>query len=94
MKLTEAQIVELYFEGELDVDGTKLTTVHEGSFEQDGKYQTADIIFTDGERYYMSYVVRSGSPFTDWNYVDYGDADVTEVEKREVTVTEWIEVRK
>lgn len=92
MKLTQKQVNQLFSEEEIEVEGVTLTTVEEGDFEQDGKFQSADIIFTDGEKHYRSYVYRSGSPFTDWYYEDYGDADVDEVEKREVTVTKWVGV--
>ena len=90
VKLTQEQLISLYFEGEIEVDGVTLTTVEEGDFSQDGKYQTAKLIFTDGEKYYSGFISRSGSPFTDWHYDDYGDADVTEVEKREITVVTWM----
>ncbi|MEH6941642.1 hypothetical protein [Bacillus sp. JJ722] len=92
MKLTQKQVIELYFEEEIEVEGVKLTTVEEGDFEQDGKYQSAGLIFTDGKKHYRSYVTRSGSPFTDWHYNDYGDADIDEVEKREITVTSWVAI--
>lgn len=93
MKLTERQVVEMFLDGGLTLEGgTELGVVEEGDFEQDGKYQSAEIIFTDGTKFYCAYVTRAGSPFTDWEYVDYGDADITEVEKREVTVTKWVAV--
>ena len=92
MNLTQKQVNDLFFGEEVEVDGVRLLTVEEGEFEQDYKYQSAQIIFTDGAKHYSAYVTRSGSPFTDWHYDDYGDADVTEVEKREVTVTKWVAV--
>jgi hypothetical protein len=92
MKLTQSQVNELFFEGEIEVNGLKLTTVEEGEFEQDHKYQSAELIFTDGEKHYSAFVTRSGSPFTDWDYDDYGDASVAEVEKREVTIVRWVAV--
>lgn len=92
MKLLQSEINELQSEGEIEVAGVTYKTVEEGDFEQEGKYQSAELIFTDGEKHYRSYVSRSGSPFTDWEYDDYGDADVDEVEKREVTVTKWVSV--
>lgn len=92
MKLTQKQLIELWREEELEVNGVTLTVVEEGEFEQDYKYQSAQIIFTDGSKNYSGYITRSGSPFTDWEYEDYGDADLTEVEKREVTVTKWVAV--
>lgn len=94
MKLTESQAVELFLDEEIEVDGTKLTLVEEGDFKQDGKYQSADIIFTDGKDYYRTYITRAGSPFTDWEYIDYGDAVVDKVEKREITVTRWVTVKE
>ena len=92
MKLTQEQVIELWREEEIEVNGITLTVVEVGDFEQDGKYQYADIIFTDGFKHYRTYITRSGSPFTDWVYVDYGDAVIDEVEKREVTVTRWVSV--
>lgn len=92
VKLTQEQLINLYFEEEIEVDGIKYTTVEEGDFEQDGKYQSAELIFTDGTKHYRGYISRSGSPFTDWHYDDYGDADIDEVEKQEVTVTAWVSV--
>ena len=92
MKLTQEQVNELFFEGDIEVDGVTLTTVEEGDFEQDYKFQSAELIFTDGEKFYKSEVIRSGSPFTDWEYVDWGVADVYEVEKVEVTVEKWANV--
>ena len=92
MKMTQKQVNQLFSEEEIEIDGVTLTTVEEGDFEQDGKSQSAELIFTDGEKFYRSYIYRSGSPFTEWYYEDYGDADIDEVEKREVTVTRWVGV--
>ncbi|MDK1004054.1 hypothetical protein [Bacillus subtilis] len=92
MKLTQEQLNELFFEEEIEVDGITLKVVEEGDFEQDGKYQAAELIFTDGEKFYSGFISRSGSPFSDWIYDDWGDADITEVEKREVVVTKWVAV--
>lgn len=93
MKLTMTQVNELFFEGEIEADGKHLTVVEEGEFEQDGKTQSAELIFRDGEKFYRAYVYRSGSPFTDWDYDDWGDADVQEVEKREVKITRWVAIK-
>ncbi|MDQ0174433.1 hypothetical protein [Bacillus chungangensis] len=93
MKITQEQINELFFEGEIEVNGAKYKTVEEGDFEQGVKYQTAHLIFTDGKKHYLSYVTRSGSPFTDWEYEDWNDAAVYEVEQREVVVKEWAVVK-
>lgn len=90
MKLTKKQVNQMFSEGGLEEDGLNLRVVEEGEFEQDYKYQSAEVIFTDGEKFYSATVTRSGSPFTDWYYEDYGYADITEVEKREVTITKWV----
>lgn len=92
MKLSQEQVIELWREEEIEVNGITLSIVEVGEFEQDGKYQDADIIFTDGTKHYRTYITRSGSPFTDWEYEDYGDAVIDEVEKREVTITRWVSV--
>ena len=92
MKMTQKQVNQLFSEEEIEIDGVTLTTGEEGDFEQDGKSQSAELIFTDGEKFYRSYIYRSGSPFTEWYYEDYGDADIDEVEKREVTITRWVRV--
>lgn len=92
MNLTQKQVIELWREEEIEVNDVTLELVEEGDFEQDYKYQSAQIIFTDGTKHYSAFITRSGSPFTDWEYQDYGDADITEVEKREVTVTKWVAV--
>jgi hypothetical protein len=92
MKMTNKQAQELFFEEEITIDGITYETVEEGDFEQDGKYQTAELIFTDGTKFYQTEITRSGSPFSDWYYEDYGDADLIEVEKKEVTITRWVQV--
>lgn len=92
MKLTQEQVNDLFFEGAIEVDGVTLEVEVEGEFSQDHKWQTAELIFTDGEKFYRSYVTREGSPYTDWYYYDCDDAEVYEVEKREITVTRWVNV--
>lgn len=89
--LSQEQVNELFFEEEIEVDGVTYTTVEEGEFEQDGKYQSAQLIFTDGSKFYAGDVTRSGSPFSDWEYDDWGDGSY-EVEQREVVVTKWVAV--
>lgn len=92
IKLTQAQVNELFSEGGGEFDGVGYEVIEEGEFSQDYKYQTAAVIFTDGERNYRSYITRSGSPFSDWHYEDHGMADIDVVEKREVTVSRWVAV--
>lgn len=94
MELTIEQLEDLYFEGTLDHDGKILVVEEEGEWEQDHKFQSLELIFTDGERYYRGYIGRSGSPFTEWTYDSeiYGSsslADITRVEQVEITTTVW-----
>ena len=92
VKFSQEQINELFFEEEITIGGVKYETVEEGDFEQDGKCQSAELIFTDGTRFFRGWVTRSGSPFTDWHYDDSGDDEAHEVVKKEVTVTRWVAV--
>lgn len=92
VKLTQEQLNEIYCEGEVEANGVTYREVELGEWAQDYKYQNAEVIFTDGEKTYRGYVTRSGSPFTDWHWNDYGDADISEVEKREVTITKWVAI--
>lgn len=98
MKITVEQLEDLTFEGGLDLeDGTGLSVVEEGEWEQDSKMQSKEVIFTDGSKYYRGYIGRSGSPFTDWTYDSeiYGEdelADIVEVVEKEITVTKWVTV--
>lgn len=92
VKITNRELVELWREEKTVINGIHYKVVEEGEWDGAGeKYQTLDVIFTDGNRFYRGYVTRSGSYFSDWNYDDYGDADIDEVEKRTRTVeiTEW-----
>jgi hypothetical protein len=73
-------------------DGFEL--VEEGDFVQDGKYQVAEMIFLFEGKHYAYYIERSGSPFTDWTYewewlAKDSLVSCSEVQKVEVTTTEW-----
>lgn len=93
IKLTAEEAIELHSDGEVTTEqGVILEAVETGEWEQDYKYQNASVVFTDGARFYSTTITRSGSPFTDWEYVDYGDADVTEVQKISVVVERWVNV--
>lgn len=89
-KMTLEEVTQLFFEEEIEIAGVKYTTVEEGDFEQDGKMQYARLIFTDGDTFFRTYISRSGSPFTDWYYEDYGDADIDIVTKQTITIEEWV----
>lgn len=89
-KMTQEEVIQLFFEGDIVIDDEFYTVEDEGDFEQDGKYQYARLIFTDGDTYFRAYIQRSGSPFTDWHYDDYGDADIDIVTKQTITIEEWV----
>ncbi|UKS30195.1 hypothetical protein LOZ80_15140 [Paenibacillus sp. HWE-109] len=78
VKLTQKQLIELRRYEELELPDGKLTVVEEGEWDGAGeKYQTLELIFTDGERFFRGTITRSGSYFSDWSYDDYGGADIT-----------------
>lgn len=92
VKVSNKQLIELWREGSLTVGESTFTVIEEGDWDGAGeKYQKLNVVFTDGERRYRSCISRLGSYFSDWEYVDFGDADIDEVEKitRTVTVTQW-----
>lgn len=92
VKMTRKQLIELWREGEIEIAGITYKIAEKGEWDGAGeKYQTLDVVFTDGERHYRGSITRSGSYFSDWNYDDYGDADIDEVTKvaRTYTVEEW-----
>lgn len=92
VKMTQEQLNELWSEETLEIDGVTYSVVEEGEWEGAGeKYQTLEVIFTDGERFYRGTISRSGSYFSDWYYTDWGDAGITEVAKvtRTIEVTRW-----
>lgn len=73
-------------------DGVELRVVEEGDWLSEGKYESCEVIFTDGERFYSAEATRSGSYFSDYTYNsewDDGDADVVEVRKVTKTVEIW-----
>lgn len=73
-------------------DGVELKVVEPGDWISDGKYETCEVIFTDGERFYSASASRSGSYFSDYSYEsewDDGDADVVEVHKVTKTIEVW-----
>lgn len=87
VKLTQKQLIALWREEELEGPGGKLTVVEDGEWDGAGeKYQSLEVIFTDGERFFSGTITRSGSYFSDWNYDDYGNADISEVRKVTKTI--------
>lgn len=97
VKITNKQLIELSREDTLSIGDVTYTVVEAGDWDGAGeKYQSLDVVFTDGQRNYRGDIVRSGSYFSDWEYVDWGDADIDEVQKvtRTITVEEWEAVAK
>ncbi|GAA0348217.1 hypothetical protein GCM10008931_44380 [Oceanobacillus oncorhynchi subsp. oncorhynchi] len=96
MKITTAQLEELYHEESLTLDSKELSILEKGEWEQDHKFQTAELIFTDGEKFYRGYIGREGSPFTDWTYTSEFSPDlietIDEVEKKSVTIEKWVKI--
>ncbi|MFF2886686.1 hypothetical protein [Paenibacillus sp. NPDC057967] len=90
--MTQRELIDLWREDELEIGGVTYSTVEEGEWDGAGvKYQTLGVVFTDGERFYSGTITRSGSYFSDWEYDDWGNADITEVTKvtRTIEVTRW-----
>lgn len=97
LQITKKQLEDLYLEGGVEIDGKEIEVIEEGEWEQDHKYQSLELIFTDGKKNYRGYISRSGSPFTDWTYDSelYGAddiEDIDEVVQKAVTVTRWVAV--
>jgi hypothetical protein len=95
MKLTYEEVENIHFNGGITKDDKELSVVEEGEWISEHKCESMQLIFTDGEKFYETYVGRSGSDFTYYSYDSeiYGSdsiADITEVEKREVTVVKWV----
>ncbi|PFW43757.1 hypothetical protein [Priestia megaterium] len=95
MKLTIGQLEDLWREESLELEnGTELSVVEEGEWVHDHKYQHAEVIFTDGEKFYSGYIGRSGSDFTYWSYDSEmhgkdSQADISEVVKATITKEIW-----
>ncbi|WP_395606253.1 hypothetical protein [Bacillus velezensis] len=97
VKFTIEQLEDMAFEGGIDIGDVTYTVVEESEWEHGHKYQSKTVIFTDGNKHYRGELGRSGSEWTYWTYDSeiYGaddPAEITEVEKREVTVTKWVAV--
>jgi hypothetical protein len=92
VKMTNKQLIELWREDSLEIDGVNYEISETGDWDgASEKYQTLDVVFTDGERFYSGTITKSGSYFSYWEYVDYGDAVINEVTKvtRTIEVTRW-----
>lgn len=82
-------------EGEIEQN---FKCVHDGKWEDDGKYDHKEKIFQnlDDNKFYALYESRSGSHYTDYYYSssDWQDkVDLLEVIKTEKTIIEWVTPR-
>ncbi|QGQ97023.1 hypothetical protein EHS13_20110 [Paenibacillus psychroresistens] len=87
MKLTQAQLNELFKDGK--VKDLNVAIVKQGDWTQEGRWQKAEIIFTDGDKSFKAFVTRAATPKEDWLLEDYGDAKVEEVRKMKKTIDFW-----
>jgi len=77
--------------------GNDLTFIEASEWEQDGKFQSREVIFMHDGRYYSICESRSGSPFSDWYYdsEDWGSTvRCCEVRPTEITSKVWSVVRE
>jgi hypothetical protein len=89
MKLTQAQLNELFAKEALESNGAKLISLKQGDWVQKGKWQKSEIIFTNGEKNFKGILTRSGSVKEGWEMEDYGDAEIDEVRKVKKTIDFW-----
>ena len=88
--LTADQVKDMCYE-----DSDEYVYVEDSGWEQDGKYQFCQYIFSFEGKYYEVYISRSGSPFTDWYYSwdDSDEFEAHEVKRVNVTTTVWETVK-
>ncbi len=65
MKLTQAQLNELFEKETISSGDAKLIIVKRGEWTQEGRWQKAEVIFTDGTKNYKAVVTRSAKPQDD-----------------------------
>lgn len=88
MRITQKQLNQLFENGSLEGE-SNLIAVKRGDWTQEGRWQKAEIVFTDGEKSFKAVVTRSAKPQEDWLLEDYGDAKVEEVRKMKKTIDFW-----
>lgn len=72
---------------EEDVEGYEW--VESSDWEDQGKYQYQSVYVKKDGKFYSFTVQRSGSYFSDYHY-DFPELSLTEVEKKEVTITKEV----
>lgn len=97
-KHISAEIASLHHYDDEYPEKSQYEVVERSPWEDEGKYQFMSVILqdkTDGT-YWRYWITRSGSYFTEY-YYDYSDVskvEIEQVEKVEVTVTEWKAVKE
>jgi len=85
-KITEEEVKAIF-----DEDYSDYEIVEVGVWIDEGKYQNATTIVKDKEGlFWAAYATKSGSYFSDYEY-QY-EEELTQVEKKEVLVTQWLVV--
>lgn len=87
LKMTQ-ELADAIFHFE-SLDGLEI--VDDSSWIVDGKYETKTIVFTYEDKHWMTFQIRSGSAFSDYNYKE-PDKYAIEVAPKEITITTWEEV--
>lgn len=75
----------------VEIDGKTYEKVDEGEWEDDGKYQYLEIVFSLDGLFYGADMARSGSYYTDYHYSYSNEA--YQVERKEKTVVVWEAVK-
>lgn len=82
---------EMYAE-ECDDENGKYKFIECTEWSQDYKYQLQDFVIQDTEtsHYYVATIRRSGSPFSDWDYMDRGyPIAFQQCQKKEIKTYTW-----
>jgi hypothetical protein len=83
IKLTETQAKAIFFQ-----DYSEFKTVESSDWDDYGKYQIQEIIFSHEEKHYSLSVERHGSYSSGYDY--YYELDCSEVEQIEITTKVWV----
>ena len=74
-----------------DVDPKVYEIIEDGDWIDEGKYALKETIFKYDGKFYRASFDRSGNHFSGYDYYfEDMDTECPEVEKREVTVTQWV----
>lgn len=95
LKLTESEMLDLWRESTLYDDNDNkvmLEVIEEGEWIGDGKYQDKQMIFANAKtgKHYSYYISRSGSYFTDYEYMATDSPVEVEKVTETITVEKWV----